>query len=232
MTTVATTPTVKGLLAETGTSVTDILAALATKPTPPPVEDRVKPSVVVPVSDEQKKILKKIVDRAEAFKFPGEIRELTEDEQREAIEIFTDLKQGIAALGNFETAFKATFHNHLDAEAVRLGTDAGALQNKDGHLLVGGQLAPSGLSVLIRRELSGGGAASLTLADLRDMEERGDITHKEFLALTTEGTRVVNSEAVMKHVRKVPEFTKVLKRYAKLTAATASINVRPNKVKK
>jgi hypothetical protein len=222
----------KALLASNGTSVTDLLERLATRPKPPTDEDRKPIPVVVPVSDEQKKILKAIIARAEKFAFPAEPRVLTDAEAREAISIYRDIKQASAALANFEAAFKATFHNSLDVALVAAGEDKGVPQNGDGHYVARGEIAPAGIEVMIRRETSGGAAAALTLADLADMEAKGDITHKEYLAMTREVPRVLVPDAIMAHVRKAPEFTKVLKRYARLTTPTASINIRPNKVKK
>lgn len=232
MTAVAKSPAqeLQELLAGTSTTLADVLNAIVAQQPTTREERRALPPIPT-FSPEQKKALSTIAKRAEAFDFPTQSRILTEDERKNAIEIFVQLKTAAKALGNLEDAFKATFHGHLDIELEAAKRAKGVDQDQRGNYVADGDITAPGLAEKVARETRGGGAAALTLADLQSLvanEAAPEWTHEEFLA-TTDQVRVVSTTKIMDRVKKNPKLLDGLKKVARLTPKTTQLAVRPVK---
>lgn len=225
------------LLDKPGTSVTDILDLIAkTKADKHEERQAHRPLPTVPaVKTEDRKILRTVVDRVQAFTFPTEPRILTEVEKAEMIALFDDVKKALKVLNTFEETFKLVAHNHLDVE---LGDAARRLdQDKHGHYVAAGTISAPEVSREIRRELRGGHAETLTLANLQGLLAGGHITEADFKAMTTavprqviSATREVSEAGVMNRIKANPKVLAALARVAKLTPQTTAIAMRDRKV--
>lgn len=227
------------LIAKAGTKLTDILDELALTKAERAKEKAAKTHrpipKVVPVSPEDRKTLRTLVDRVADFVFPDDVRELTEAERKVAIQLFDEIKNGKKVLVKFEDTFKLTFQNHLD---VALGESAKKLdQDKDGHYIAAGIVGHPELSRCVARELRGGHAGELTLEDLQSLVASGDLSMEDFKAMTVPvprqviaATRAVSEAGVMNRIKADPKVLLALAKVAKLTPQTTAINMRDVKV--
>lgn len=225
------------LLDKPGTSVTAILDLIAkTKADKHEERQAHRPLPTVPaVKAEDRRILRTVVDRVQAFVFPTEARVFTEVEKAEMIALFDDVKKALKVLTTFEETFKLAAHNHLDVE---LGDAARRLdQDESGHYVAAGTISAPDVSREIRRELRGGHAETLTLGNLQDLLAKGYLTDADFKAMTTPvprqvipASRVVSEAGVMNRIKANPKVLTALARVARLTPQTTAIAMRDHKV--
>lgn len=240
MTSLAPIPTDKldALLKRAGTKVVDILTELGRtkaerlqdrqererKPLPKPVA--VKP--------EDRRTLRTIVDQVQAFDFPTDVRTLTPEERKTAIELFDKIKNAHKVLTKFEDTFKLTFHNHLDVE---LGDRARRLdQDEHGHYVAAGKVEHPDLDICVTRELRGGNAVAPSLEQLEQLVEEGRLSPVDFKTMTlqiprkvTPAHRVVSEEGILRAMKNNPEVLTALGRIVRLTDQSTAMQVRPVK---
>lgn len=178
------------------------------------------------LSEENRVVLRTIPTALASVKLPAEPRKLSQDEGRELIPLYVDLKKATKALESAENAIKEAFHGHFDADSSE-----DAEIDKNGHYLTEGELEIEGLDKKIVRGTVGGKAAGLTEADLLDLETKRLIDHATYLSLTVNvpATRTLApEEKVMAVLKKNPELVKVLATKARLTAKSTAIRISDN----
>jgi hypothetical protein len=189
-------------------------------------------TVRISISDDQRILLRRLAVQLAEIALPDSPRELTETEKHEFIQIFTDVKSSKDAIVSAESALKETFANHLDVEAwAKAGDDAALPIDEHGHVLAPGEVTASGVSTKVTRELRGGKANPLSIADLQRLEASGEIDHATFLKMTeaVPATRRVDEAKIMDLLAVRPELLKVLASVATLSNKTASYYVRKAK---
>lgn len=188
-----------------------------------------EPTAKIAVSDVQRSLLRRLANVIADVELPSTRRQLTEEEKAQFIPLFEQVKDAKTALANAEAALHETFSNHLDAEARLLDGDFET--DVKGHVLAEGEIVSTGYPKKVTRELRGGKAAPLQLADLQKLEADGTIDHKTFLALTEAvpaTRRVASDEAIMDQIAKNPKLIEVLAGVVSLTPKTSAIYVRKN----
>lgn len=211
------TLTPAGSLRTTGTSLEEVLSKVAA---PAPKSTKAVAPKKVVLSDEQRLALKTLPSKLAGTDLPDKPRELTAEEIEEFIPLFDEVKDAKKALVQAEESLKEAFANHMDTQAPR-----NAETDKNGHKIAEGIVESELLAIVVKRELKGGKAAPLTLADLERLEADGDIDHKTFLAMTRQ-TRSVDEVAVMEQLANRPELLDALKKVAVLTPKSTAISIR------
>jgi hypothetical protein len=206
----------------------DALAAFQVEGKAPREEPAAQP-VKISISDEQRILMRRLAVQLAELSLPDSPRMLSPEERQEFIRVFADVKSAKDAVGTAEEALRETFANHLDVEArARAGKGAKFPLDSHGHVLARGEVRGEGLAVKVTRELRGGKAAPLSMADLNRLEREGKIDHATFLRMTeaVPATRRVDEAKIMDLLAKKPELVKVLAEVATLTDKTASVYLR------
>jgi hypothetical protein len=206
-----------------------IMDALAAEEAAPEPEEHVhveRHPVAVPITSTERRNLRQIAARVEAYDFPKKPVVLTEEQRRIAITAFNDIKSARKVLERAENAFKAMFHNHLDLLVEKSGDEAPV--DEHGHYVTEADVTAEGVSVKVARELRGGKAAPLTIGDLVRLEQDKAISHDDYLLMTT-AVRNVDPSKVMLRLQEKPELLAALATVAKLTDKTTAMSVRPVK---
>lgn len=229
--TLTTTSNVMELLSKSSVTLDEVLDAIAdAQEKPKPAAHRDLPPMPT-FSDAERKALRTIVKNASEFPFPEQARILTEEERKQAIDIFVQIKTAKSSLANLEEAFKTTFHGHLDVELEAAKRAKGVEQDVRGNYIADGEITASGVDKKVARETRGGGAAGLTMGDLTRLvedERFPDWDHKAFLA-ATEQTRNVDTASIMEMIKKTPKLVDGLRSVVHLTSKTTQLAVRPVK---
>lgn len=224
----ATTDSIKGLIAKKDTTLGDVLSHVAPAVvSPPPVE----PPLPKPPA-----LAKKAADATATLPMalaglvvPNTRRKLTTDELKAYTEAWEQTKIVKAAVGKVEDSLKPVFFNHFDAVARERGLEkANTPRTKDGWLVIPDESSASvpGLDKKLTREVSKG-TANFGMNDLVAMEAAGEITHERFLKLTNQ-VRVLDESAVMDEIAEDPELRALIAKRIKVTGANASLNLRAN----
>lgn len=223
---ISATSDLQKLVAEHGISLNDLLTALAQRQADARPVEAAKPHPAhksIALSEAARVVLRTIPVELASVDLPGEPRRLTEDEARQMIPLFSDLKQAAKALASAEEAIKSVFHNHLDQDA-RVDAEV----DKNGHFVTEGEISVPGLDEKITRGIVGGKAVSITERDLADLESSGVINRRTYLSLTESvpATRVLASEErVMAVLAKDPSLVAALASKARLSARNTAIRI-------
>lgn len=193
------TPSVKIALFQEKASAQSVFRA-ATEP-PAPV---VRPSTPLPQNPElnaSSAVLLDLSSQLANLELPDTHRQLSPAEQKAVVDALAALKPVVKALTASESQIKAALFNHFDDEAAKKGLiDEETPRTKEGWAVLEGEVA-SGAHRAVRQVSNG--SISLPLSGLEELEERGEISHGEFLAMTTQ-TRVVDEDKVLSWMRKNP----------------------------
>jgi hypothetical protein len=213
-------------------TLADLLDRLAEAQGPQPERETPRPQVKIAISDAQRSTLRRLATQLADVELPEAPRLLSEDEKREYIRLFDQVKDARSAVEAAEKALKETFCNHLDVES-KGAYDAlsGPLEiDASGHVLAAGEVVAAGESKKVTRELRGGKANGLTIADLQFLESEGKIDHATYLAMTetVPAQRRVDEAKIMDVLAKRPALIAALAEVATLSERTSAIYLRKN----
>lgn len=224
----ATTQSIKGILAKKETTLTEVLAHVGPEaPNPPEVETPLPKSPALPKAVAP--IAAMLPAKLAAIQVPTERRELDADELEELTVAMDEVKQVKAAVTKAEGYFKAAFFNHFDAVARRLGlVTKDSKRTKDGWFIIEDKVSAAvpGLSKKAVRETSSG-SVQFGVDQLAELEAEGQITHAQFLAMTSQ-VRVVNEGAILAAIEADPDLAKVLGEKVTVSGGNAALYLRAN----
>lgn len=227
----ALTETVKGVIAKKGSTVSDVFKAVAAAAVP--TEFRLQPPLPgsPKLSPEVTQVLKGLSGTLASLELPSTYRQLTPAEQEDVIQVVQDVRAALKGLKKSEDQLKAAAFNHFDAVALadpEVEVTDEVQRTKEGWLILPDDesLAVDDLDTKLTREVSQG-SVSLAEPALRALAEHGDITHREYLSMTT-ATRVTDEDKVMAAIKKNPELAIKLAKATSATASKASLYLRPN----
>jgi hypothetical protein len=218
------TPSVSAALAKKTTTVSDVLNAALPEPA---VE--ATPTTPLPKSPElnaSAAMLMELFDQLTKLKLPHVHRQLSPTEQKEIVDALATLKPVAKALKTSEAQLKAALFNHLDEVARANGQiSEDTLRTQEGWAVLKGVVEGSAKNAE-RTPVPG----SLTLPEsgLRELEEAGEITHQEYLEMTS-AKRVVDEAKTLAWIRKNPARAGLLAKVATRNRVTASLNLRDKK---
>lgn len=155
--------------------------------TPKPVE----------VSDEQRLALSRLAELVSAIEWPDSRKQLT-DEQRKQFGDAVVAAKAVAGLAKkVEEGLRTALFNDLDLVQDAAGTvPANAARDKDGHYLTEGE------GIGWKRGVTPA-TPSLDAKELAGLVEGGQLTHKEYLGMTTQ-IRIADPGKVLAYIRKNP----------------------------
>lgn len=155
---------------------------------------------------------------------PTERRELAEKEVAKVIEERLTLDE-LKKLAESRTEdIRTIICNHLDVVAEKDGSADGSLRDGRGHYVLVGDVRAKGVEKRFSRELRHNKPV-LSEPMLRELELAGELSHEDYLALTTQ-TRVVDENKVMMAVKKNPELVKVLAKATKPGSTSTALYLR------
>jgi hypothetical protein len=123
---------------------------------------------------------------------PTAVRSLTEDELRQLLQEYEDLK----IIEGRRDSIKHAVLNHNDLGLIADDAVADAEVNKDGHYIKKSTVKVPGSGKAFSWEISERGGGEVTAEALADLEAKGVITHDDYLACTTQ-VRVVDEAKVL-----------------------------------
>jgi hypothetical protein len=220
-------PRTRGLalrINEGSVSLAELLRAL--EPAPPPPTPPASPPLPIAISPEQRAALDKLTE-VFGVVVPTERRMLTPEEiaqvieERETMDELKDLAEKRTA------SIRTIICNHLDVEAERDGkADASTPRDAKGHYILTGSVRVPQAERQFKRELR---ATSPTLDEraLLLLAEHGEITHEDYLSMTTQ-TRVVDENKVMLALKRKPELLDAIAKATRPGSKTASLYLRKN----
>lgn len=189
------------------------------------------PTSKIAISDVQRTLLRRLATVLAIVELPSTARQLTDAEKAQFVPLFDEVKDAKTAVAAAEAALAEAFRNHLDAEALAAAKpDNPVAYDKHGHVLAEGEVVHPGYPKKVRRELRGGKAAPITLAQLQQLEADGKITHKQYLAMTeaVPATRRVDEVKIMDVLAAEPGLLQVLAEVAEPTDREAALWLRKN----
>lgn len=187
-----------------------------------PAPKEIPKSIVLSVAD--KKALRTLPVQLAEVKLPDKPRVLTDTEIDTLVPLFDKVKVAKKAVTKAEDAIKEAMHGHIDS------TTEDATRDKNGHKLIEGEVASAEYSKKVVRGLTGGGAVSLTVDDLRAMVEARQITQAQFIRMTevVPATRKIVPDAVMVEIRKHADLLDVLAVKAQPVARSSAVRMADN----
>jgi hypothetical protein len=149
---------------------------------------------------------------------PEEVRALTDAEVVELMEERLTLDEVEKVATARKESIKTAVLNHIDT-VVGDGP-----RNKEGHVLTPTKVESVDHQKAFSWEVSNRGG-SIDAASLKALEESGDLSHDDYLALTDQ-VRVVNESKVMLALQKNPKLLDVLAKAVTGTSQVGSLYVR------
>lgn len=218
------TPSVKVALAKTGATVSDVLKAAL--PEKAPEKTPVTPLPVNPALNTSAAALFDLADLLADVTLPDTHRQLSPAEQKVVVGALAALKPVAKALTVSEAQLKIALFNHLDEVArVNGRISEETLRTKEGWAIVEGVVEGESVNATREERL---GSLNLTVDGLAELEERGEITHAEFLEMTAPA-RVLDERGAMAWLKKNPGRAGLLAQAASRSRATAALTLRPKK---
>lgn len=153
----------------------------------------------ITVTEDLALTLKHLPGNIQTAQLPNVRRALTEPERESLLSLLDEVKATEKLLKNTTESLKAAWFNHFDSVAEKEGrADENTPRDRNGWYLLedreNGTAADT--DVIATREIRQG-AVSLTAENLKALEDAGQLSHEDYLALTKQ-TRVVDEDHFLK----------------------------------
>ena len=205
------------------------LSALAAALAPPTAGSEVVASVASPreITEEQRTAIRRLPEVYGKINPMGR-RALTAPETSSLLDERDTLKKVEAMVTARVADITLIAHNHLDAkidESVPQGKRPP--MDAKGHYIVEGRLGVPEVAEEFSREVSEG-SASLSESSLKALVDSGDLTAKQYLAMTSQ-VRVIDEAKIMIALRKDPTLIRAIAKATKPGKKSVSMYVRKKK---
>lgn len=193
---------------------------------PPREAAKVPESIPLPavISESQRKALEDL-SHVYGQVVPAEKRALLPDEVRSLLTERRTLDEIEKLAKVRKDDIRTTVFNHFDVEAEGAGIPEGAEKDKDGHLILKGEVVVPGEGKFSRSVRSGSVSINPDkIKELGDDPEVEWITHEDYLACTTQ-VRVFDEEKAALLLRKKPELIRAIALASERTSSVAAFTV-------
>lgn len=236
-TTTALTPAqvIGQLQARQGATLRSVMGALAAMTAKRKNAVEPKPPVAVEVTTEEAVSLNTLAGAIESVKWPTQVRALEPEEIETLTRLRTEfIDPAEAAIKRAKESIRESMFNHFDkkAEQAKRVHEDTPIDAKGHYVLPDAESARvPGCDEKLVRETKRGSMSfgtAVTLGDrLAELEDKGVITHKQYLRWTRPA-RLLDEDALYADAQNDDELFKIIEGITKVEAPSASLNVRKN----